>query len=61
MDEEPQHGEAPIEGAEDEAPENIPGEPGAEGGSHEDAAPLPFAPHEDDDSAWGDTDQHSTA
>ncbi len=22
---------------------------------------APFAPHEDDDSAFGDTDQHSTA
>lgn len=23
--------------------------------------PAPFAPHENDDSAFGDTDQHSTA
>ena len=28
---------------------------------HGDSAPLPFAPHEDDDSPLGDTDQHSTA
>ena len=43
------------------APENDPDEPGAEGGAHPDGAPAPFAPHEDDDSALGDTDQHSTA
>ncbi len=34
---------------------------GAEGGEHPDAAPLPFAPHEDDKSPFGDTDQHSDA
>ena len=28
---------------------------------HGDSAPLPFAPHEDDDSPLGDTDQHSNA
>ena len=28
---------------------------------HGDSAPLPFAPHKDDHSAFGDTDQHSTA
>jgi hypothetical protein len=28
---------------------------------HGDSAPAPFAPHEDDDSALGDTDQHSDA
>lgn len=43
------------------APEDQPGEPGAEGGSASDAADtLPGAPS-DDDSAFGDTDQHSTA
>ncbi|MGA9856253.1 MAG: hypothetical protein WBQ18_00250 [Solirubrobacteraceae bacterium] len=45
-----------------EPPENRPGEPGAEGGarpSHDDEK-LPPAPHEDDDSPLGDTDQHST-
>ena len=26
---------------------------------HGDSAPLPFAPHEDDDTPLGDTDQHS--
>ncbi len=43
------------------APEDKPGEPGAEGGSSSDAADkLPGAPS-DDDSAVGDTDQHSNA
>jgi hypothetical protein len=43
------------------APEDQPGEPGAEGGSHSDAKDkLPGAPA-DDDSAVGDTDQHSSA
>jgi hypothetical protein len=43
------------------APEDQPGEPGAEGGSNSDAADkLPGAPS-DDDSAVGDTDQHSSA
>ncbi len=59
-DDEPRHGEDTSEDA-PQAPENDPDEPGAEGGEHPDAAPLPFAPHEDDDSAFGDTDQHSTA
>jgi hypothetical protein len=41
------------------APEDQPAEPGAEGGSESDAADkLPGAPA-DDDSALGDTDQHS--
>lgn len=41
-------------------PEDQPGEPGAEGGSSSPAADkLPGAPA-DDDSALGDTDQHST-
>ena len=26
---------------------------------HGDSAPLPFAPHKDDDTPLGDTDQHS--
>jgi hypothetical protein len=42
-------------------PEDQPGEPGAEGGSNSDAKDkLPAAPS-DDDSAVGDTDQHSNA
>lgn len=42
------------------APEDQPGEPGAEGGSHSDAVDkLPGAPA-DDDSPLGDTDQHSS-
>jgi hypothetical protein len=44
-----------------EAPEDRPGEPGAEGGSKSPAADkLPGAPA-DDDSPVGDTDQHSNA
>ncbi|HEV3390413.1 MAG TPA: hypothetical protein VG057_15445 [Solirubrobacteraceae bacterium] len=43
------------------APEDQPGEPGAEGGSQSDAKDkLPAAPS-DDDSPLGDTDQHSNA
>lgn len=43
------------------APEDQPGEPGAEGGSQSDAKDkLPGAPS-DDDSPVGDTDQHSDA
>jgi general stress protein YciG len=34
---------------------------GAEGGDHPGGAPVPFAPDEDDDSSFGDTDQHSDA
>lgn len=46
---------------EPDAPEDQPGEPGAEGGSHSDAKDkLPGAPA-DDDSPVGDTDQHSDA
>jgi hypothetical protein len=45
-----------------DAPEDHPGEPGAEGGSDSPAADkLPGAPAGDDDSDVGDTDQHSTA
>jgi hypothetical protein len=41
-------------------PEDQPGEPGAEGGSNSDAKDkLPGTPS-DDDSAVGDTDQHSS-
>jgi hypothetical protein len=44
-----------------QSPENDPQEPGAEGGSTSPAADkLPGAPS-DDDSALGDTDQHSDA
>jgi hypothetical protein len=43
------------------APEDEPEEPGAEGGSGSSAAhKLPAAPSPDDESAWGDTDQHSS-
>ena len=43
------------------APEDQPGEPGAEGGSQSDTNDkLPGAPS-DDDSEVGDTDQHSSA
>jgi hypothetical protein len=46
---------------EGEAPEDRPGEPGAEGGSGSPATDsLPVEPS-DDDSALGDTDQHSDA
>jgi hypothetical protein len=44
-----------------EAPEDRPDEPGAEGGSSSEAADkLPGAPASEDDSPVGDTDQHST-
>jgi hypothetical protein len=44
-----------------EPPENRPEEPGAEGGADSSAADqLPGMPS-DDDSALGDTDQHSDA
>jgi hypothetical protein len=42
-------------------PEDRPDEPGAEGGSEGSADTVPAAPDEDDDSAVGDTDQHSDA
>ncbi len=46
--------------AEQSAPENLPDEPGAEGGSESPAADkLPGAPA-GDDSALGDSDQHSS-
>jgi hypothetical protein len=45
----------------EQQPENRPGEPGAEGGADSPAADkLPGEPA-DDDSAVGDTDQHSDA
>jgi len=54
--------EAPKELDEQDPPEDDPGEPGAEGGSESPAADaLPGAPAGDDDSALGDTDQHSSA
>jgi hypothetical protein len=43
------------------APEDTPEEPGAEGGSSSTDSKTPFAPHEDDDSPLGDSDQHSDA
>jgi hypothetical protein len=49
------------EDRDEKPPEDHPGEPGAEGGSSSADAPVPFAPQEDDDSAVGDTDQHSDA
>ena len=42
-------------------PEYRPGEPGAEGGAEGSADTAPPVPDEDDDSAVGDTDQHSDA
>ena len=42
-----------------DAPEDQPGEPGAQGGSHSPAADTPPAAPSEDDSAVGDTDQHS--
>jgi hypothetical protein len=43
------------------APEDRPGEPGAEGGSQSSARDkLPGAPAKDDPPPLGDTDQHST-
>ena len=44
-----------------DAPEDRPGEVGAEGGSETARrSKLPAMPDEQDDSALGDTDQHST-
>lgn len=43
------------------APEDQPGEPGAEGGSQSDAKDKLPGAASDDDSAVGDTDQHSSA
>lgn len=46
--------------ADERAPEDLPEEPGAQGGSHSRAADkLPGTPAEDD-SPVGDTDQHSS-
>ena len=45
----------------DEATEDRPGESGAEDGTSSSDSQAPFAPHEDDDSELGDTDQHSDA
>jgi hypothetical protein len=46
---------------EDEAPEDRPGEPGAEGGSRRPTRDkLPGVPDRSDPSPLGDTDQHST-
>jgi hypothetical protein len=48
------------EGQEPQAPEDAPEQPGAQGGSDSPAADkLPGAPA-DDDSAVGDSDQHSS-
>jgi hypothetical protein len=46
---------------EQQAPEDRPGEPGAEGGSDSPAADRLPAEPADDDSPLGDTDQHSAA
>ena len=49
------------ESPEDEAPEDRPDEPGAEGGSQSPTRDkLPGTPAKDDPSPLGDTDQHST-
>jgi hypothetical protein len=54
-----EHEQEPTEA--EPAPEDRPGEPGAEGGSQSPAADkLPAMPAKDDDSPLGDTDQHST-
>jgi hypothetical protein len=45
----------------DEKPQDEREDPGAEGGSGGSADVLPAAPADDDDSALGDTDQHSDA
>jgi hypothetical protein len=45
----------------DESVEDHSDEPETEGGSSSSDTKAPFAPHEDDDSALGDTDQHSDA
>jgi hypothetical protein len=42
------------------APEDLPNEPGGEGGSKSPAADTPPALPSEDDSELGDTDQHST-
>ncbi len=47
--------------AHEDAPEDRPDEPGAEGGSDSPAAGRPPAAPAEDDSALGDTDQHSSA
>lgn len=41
--------------------EDKPGQPGAEGGTGGDHDTVPAAPSSDDESAAGDTDQHSSA
>ena len=43
------------------APEDEPDEPGAEGGTSSTQDSPPPVPDEDDDTALGDTDQHSDA
>jgi len=43
------------------APEDEPGEPGAEGGSRSPSADRPPGAPADDDAPLGDTDQHSDA
>jgi hypothetical protein len=45
----------------DEATDDRPGKSGAEDGASSSDSKAPFAPHEDDDSELGDTDQHSDA
>ena len=52
------HEEREPDGDQESSPEDRPGEPGAEGGSQSPAADEPVMPT-DDDSALGDTDQHS--
>jgi hypothetical protein len=46
---------------EERRPEDEPDEPGAEGGTGGSADTPPALPSEDDDTALGDTDQHSDA
>jgi hypothetical protein len=56
----PQHGEGTPEQAND-TPEEHPSEPSAAGKSENADAKVPFHPQKEDDSALGDTDQHSDA
>ena len=57
MQPDPEHNDTPDSAV----PEDQPGKPRAEGGSHSDAKDkLPRVPS-DDDSPVGDTDQHSNA
>lgn len=53
----PQHHDGPQDSRDDEQRPDAPAPSGS--GSHD--VKAPFAPHEDDDSPLGDSDQHSDA